>query len=111
MAELMEAYVGHFAGDATVAPPSGDSVSGSGAILSFYTTAFAGVVPLSLVYDRRDISVEADSGVRRYRGTAIFIAASGTDTVTSVLEYTDVMRRMEDGQWRIVRHSWRSAGN
>jgi ketosteroid isomerase-like protein len=62
------------------------------------------------VVDRGTITVDGDIGYARYdyiiHRTPIVAAGEESETVSSYRKFLDIMRRQEDGSWRVYKHIW-----
>ena len=68
--------------------------------------ASRGVESWSLDYSDPVIEVSGDLAVRTYSGTAKLVLEDSPDPVTLRSKYLDVLKRQEDGSWKISIHTW-----
>ena len=101
-----EAYLTHFTDDIVLLPPDRAAISGKTAALSFYETAFEGIVGLRLDYTEPSIEISGDLAVRRYEGTAYLKFKDSPDEVVVRNKYLDVLKRQDNGLWKISIHTW-----
>jgi ketosteroid isomerase-like protein len=95
-----------YADDAVVLPPNGETVRGKPAIEAFwkqqFSTGFNAVDGGS-----NGLSTSGDLGYEW--GTATFEVPSGTQTVTDVTKYVNVLRKDASGSWKIAMTIWTSS--
>lgn len=94
-----------YADDAVVLPPGGETIRGRAAIEAFwkqqFTTGFNAVDGGS-----NGLSTSGDLGYEW--GSATFEVPSGTQTVTDVTKYVNVLKKDASGNWKIVMTIWTS---
>jgi ketosteroid isomerase-like protein len=92
--------------DALVLPPNGETVRGRAAIEAFwkqqFTTGFNAVDGGS-----NGLSTSGDLGYEW--GSATFEVPSGTQTVTDVTKYVNVLKKDASGSWKIAMTIWNSS--
>jgi ketosteroid isomerase-like protein len=92
--------------DAVVLPPSGETIRGKAAIEAFwkqqFSTGFNAVDGAS-----NGLSTSGDLGYEW--GSATFEVPSGTQTVTDVTKYVNVLKKDGSGTWKIAMTIWTSS--
>ena len=106
--EMTAEYMNYFAAEPTLLPPNQEAVVGREAIEDFYNRAFGGIRLISNQYFDEEIVVNGDMASRHYVGIAHLSFPGDPDDMTEIMSinrYMDVLVK-EDGEWRMVWHSW-----
>jgi ketosteroid isomerase-like protein len=95
-----------YADDAVVLPPSGETIRGKAAIEAFWKQQFtAGFNAIDGASN--GLSTSGDLGYEW--GSATFEGTSGTQTVTDVTKYVNVLKKDTAGTWKIAMTIWTSS--
>jgi len=95
-----------YADDAVLLPPGGETIRGKAAIETFWKQQFtAGMNAVD--GGSNGLSTSGDLGYEW--GSATFEVSSGTQTVTDVTKYVNVLKKDAAGSWRIAMTIWTSS--
>jgi ketosteroid isomerase-like protein len=92
--------------DAVVLPPNGETVRGKAAIEAFWNQQFSSGFN-AVDGGSNGLSTSGDLGYEW--GSATFEVASGTQTVTDVTKYVNVLKKDASGSWKIAMTIWNSS--
>jgi ketosteroid isomerase-like protein len=89
-----------------VLPPNGETVRGKAAIEAFWNQQFSSGFN-AVDGGSNGLSTSGDLGYEW--GSATFEVASGTQTVTDVTKYVNVLKKDASGSWKIAMTIWNSS--
>lgn len=104
--EFPENYVRYFSDSAILVTAPGSVIQGKQNIRAFYERVASNVSSIEWETSEPTILIDGSLAVLWYKGVTRVVYA-GQDSVTSVeTRYVDVMRKHQDGSWKIMMHSW-----
>jgi ketosteroid isomerase-like protein len=107
-AEMAERHIAFFAESPTILPPDDAALVGSEAVAALYEAAYRDIEFISNEFRDLVVVVHGETATRRYLVTGVYRLADSAEPVTATNRYLDVLIR-EDGEWKILLHSWVSA--
>lgn len=99
-------YVRYFADDATLVTAPGAVIHGRENILAFYERVASNLKSIEWQTGEPTILFDGSLAVVWYMGVTRAVY-KGQDTVsTTETRYVDLLRKQEDGTWKIMMHAW-----
>lgn len=99
-------YVAYFADDATLVTAPGSVIHGREGILAFYERVASNLKSIEWQTGEPTMLFDGSLAVLWYTGVTRAVY-KGQDTVsTTETRYVDLLRKQEDGSWKIMMHAW-----
>ncbi len=102
----MDRYLAFFADDLVLMPPDRPAIHGKVDAKDFYDSAFSGISSFVIDYSEPEIDISGELAVRRY--TAVVEIQYPDNEVVVMNKYIDVLKKTDDGLWKIKIHAWGS---
>ncbi|NNM05868.1 MAG: DUF4440 domain-containing protein [Gemmatimonadetes bacterium] len=99
-----EIYLEFHTEDAVLMFPGGPAIQGHESIRPFIVDFVSGFEFSAPDLTTHEIIVSGDLAVHRFSAVAWTVARAGGDTIRDDRKYLDVLRKGEDGEWRVARH-------
>ena len=103
-----EIYLGFHTEDAVLMFPGAPSVQGHQSIRPFIIGFVRDFEFSAPDLTTEEIIISGDLAVHRFSAVAWTVAREGGDTIRDDRKYMDILRKGEDGKWRVARHIFNS---